>query len=163
MLAVAVYFLRGLRSAWIIAVVLSALSLVAHLTKGIDWEEASVALVTLISLVYQRDQYFIRPDFRLVRRTWVPAVTAVATVWVFGTLAFYLLEARHFTADFTVWQAFQETVTTFFLLNVDLTPATPFGREFLLGMNGLGAGTLIFVAFVLLRPLVKSAPDLQPR
>ena len=161
MLAVAVYLLRGLRSAWVMAVVLSGFSLVAHLTKGIDWEEASVALITLISLVYQRDQYFIRPDFRLARRTWVPAVVAVVTVWMFGTLAFYWLDPRHFTADFSVWQAFQETVTTFFLLNVDLAPATPFGREFLVGMNVLGATTLIFVAFVLLRPLVKSAPTTE--
>ena len=158
MLAVAVYLLRGLRSAWVMAVALSGFSLVAHLAKGIDWEEANVAFITLVSLVYQRDQYFIRPDLRLARRTWLPAVIAVATVWVFGTVAFYRLDPRHFTTDFTVWQAFQETVTTFFLINVDLNPATLFGREFLIGMNGLGAGTLIFVAFVLLQPLVRSAP-----
>ena len=155
MLAVAVYLLRGLRSAWLIAVSLTTLSLLGHLTKGIDWEEASVALITLVSLLYQRDQYFVRPDLRLVRRAWLPAAVAIGSVWTFGTLAFYWLDVEHFGADFSLWQSFQETVTTFFLLNVDLTPATPFGHEFLLGMNGLGAVTLLLVAYVLLRPLVQ--------
>ncbi len=155
MLAVAVYLVRGLRSAWVMAIILCAVSLVAHLTKGIDWEEASVACITLISLIYQRDQYFVRPDLRLVRRSWLPAVIAVAAVWLLGTVAFYFLDAQHFRANFTLWQSFQETVTTFFLLNVDLAPATPFGHEFLAGMNILGACTMILVAFVLLRPRVQ--------
>ena len=164
MLAVAVYLLRGLRSAWVMAVALSGISLVAHLVKGIDWEEALVAFITLVSLIYQRDQYFIRPDFQLARRTWLPAAIAVAAVWLFGTLAFYWLDAQHFNADFTLWQSFQETVTTFFLLNVDLTPVTSFGREFLWGMNIIGGSTIVLVAVILLRPLVqRSAPAEEDR
>lgn len=155
MLVVAMYLLRGLRSAWVMAMALSAVSLVAHLTKGIDWEEASVAFITLVILVYQRDQYFIRPDFRLARRTWLPAAIAVVAVWLFGTLAFYWLDVHHFNTDFTLWQSFQKTVTTFFLINVDLNPITPFGHEFVVGMNVLGASTMTLVALVLLRPWVQ--------
>lgn len=153
-LAVAVYLLRGLRNAWIIAVALSSLSLVAHLTKGIDWEEASVAFLTLVSLIYERKAYFVRADTRLMKNTWLPVATAIVSVWIFGTIAFYLLEKRHFNADFTLWESFQESVTTFFLLNIDLTPATRFGAEFLAGMKALGGITLAFVAFMLLRPYV---------
>lgn len=161
MLVVAVYLLRGLRSAWVMAIALSAVSLVAHLTKGIDWEEASLAFITLVSLVYQRDQYFIRPDLRLAQRTWLPAAIAVVTFWLFGTLAFYWIDAHHFGTDFTLWQSFQETITTFFLLDVDLTPATPFGQEFLVGMKVLGASTMILVIFVLLRPWVQRSANTE--
>lgn len=154
MLAVAVYLLRGLRNAWWIALFLSSISLLAHLTKGIDWEEAIIALLTLTTLLYQRKAYFIKPDFRLAKYSWLPGIIAVTSVWVFGTIAFYFLDQHHFNADFTLRESFAETVTTFFLLNVDLTPATRFGAEFLLGMKLLGGATLGFVAFLLLRPLI---------
>ena len=55
------------------ALVLSGVSLIAHLTKGIDWEEATVALVTLGSFIYQRRQYFIKPDLKLAKRSLFPA------------------------------------------------------------------------------------------
>lgn len=155
MLAISVYLLRGLRNAWIAAVVVSGLSLLAHLTKGIDWEEASVALITLVSLLYQRQQYFIKPDLKLAKRSLIPGLVAVATVILFGTAGFYFLNPRHFNVDFSLWQSFQEAVSTFFLLNLDLEPLTPFGKQFLAGMNLLGGLTLVFAIYLGLRPLIE--------
>ncbi len=155
MLAVAVYLLRGLRNAWVIAVILSAISLLAHLTKGIDWEEAAIAFLTLVILLYQQKAYFIRPDLKLIKNAWLPGLTAVIAVWIFGTIAFFWLDKRHFNADFTLLESFQESVTTFFLFNIDLNPATRFATEFLIGMKLLGGATLTFLALLLLRPLVR--------
>ena len=78
---------------------------------------------------------------------------------VFGTLGFFFLDEQHFAADFTLRQSFRQAVTTFFLSDISLTPATSFGREFLIGMNILGGGTLAYVAYLLLRPLILRPPS----
>ena len=161
MLGVGAYLLRGLRNAWWMAVVLSALSLFTHLTKGIDYEEATLALVVLASLLYERKQYFIKNDLRLARRSLFPGLVSVCGVLLFGTLGFFFMDKKHFAADFGLWQAFQEAVSTFFLLNIDLVPITKFGKEFLYCMNFLGGATIGYLAFLLLRPLVLRPPAVE--
>ncbi|MBK7410009.1 MAG: lysylphosphatidylglycerol synthetase family protein [Saprospirales bacterium] len=155
MLGVGAYLLRGLRNAWLMAVALSALSLFTHLTKGIDYEEAILALVVLASLLYERKQYFIKNDLRLAKWSIFPGFVAVGGVLLFGTLGFLFMDEKHFNTDFSLWQSFQEAFTTFFLLNIDLKPITTFGKEFLYGMNFLGGATLVYLGFLLLRPLVR--------
>ncbi len=44
LLVTAAFMLKGMRTAWWFAVVLSLLSFIGHITKAIDYEEASVAL-----------------------------------------------------------------------------------------------------------------------
>lgn len=158
MLGVGAYLLRGLRNAWWMAVVLSALSLLTHLTKGIDYEEALLALIVLASLIYERKQYFIKNDLQLAKRSLFPGLVSIGGVLLFGTLGFFFMDEKHFNADFTMWQSFQEAFTTYFLLNIDLTPVTTFGKEFLYGMNILGGASLTYMVFLLLRPLIHRPP-----
>lgn len=154
MLMIAAYLFRGLKSAWFVAVVLSSVSLIGHITKGIDWEEASVALITLIFLIVTRKQYRVKPFASVKRFIWFPAIVPFLGVLIFGTIGFYLLENKHFNANFTLWESFQETITAFFLLNVDLTPITTFGKTFLLGLHILGLLTMIFWVYLILRPFI---------
>jgi phosphatidylglycerol lysyltransferase len=155
MLAISIYLMRGLRNAWIAALGLTGLSFIAHLTKGIDWEEAIFAFVTFVSLIYQRKQYFIQPDLRLAKRSLIPGLLAIIFVLFFGTFGFYFLNVQHFNVEFTLWESFQNAISAFFLLNIDLAPATPFAKEFLYGMNLLGGVTLAYVVYLLLRPLIQ--------
>jgi phosphatidylglycerol lysyltransferase len=154
LLATSIYLVRGFRNAWIIALVLSGLSFIAHITKGIDWEEAIVAGVTLGSLVYQRHQYFIKPDLKLARRSLFPGLVAVTGVILFGTIAFWYLSPHHFNIDFSLWRSFQASLSAFLLLNRDLHPVTSFGKQLLNGMNLLGAVTIIYLVFLFFRPLI---------
>jgi len=154
MLATSIYLVRGLRNAWIMALVLSGISLIGHLAKGIDWEESTLALITCGSLVYQRHEYFIKSDLRLAKRSLFPGLLAVFMVILFGTIAFWLLDPRHFNTDFSFWKGFQESVKTFLLLNTDLHPSTAFGRELMLGLNLLGGTTVVYCAYLLFRPLI---------
>ena len=154
MLGVGAYLLRGLRNAWWMAVVLSALSLLTHLTKGIDYEEATLALVVLISLLVERRHYFIRNDLALARLSLFPGLVALFGVLAFGTIGFYFINIRHFNADFTLLDSLKESATSLLLLNVDLVPVTRFAKEFLYGMHFLGGASLAYLAFLSLRPLV---------
>ncbi len=158
MLMLAIYLIRGLRTAWFVALLLSSISLIAHITKGIDWEEAIVAFVTLMFLLLTRKQYIVKQLAPIKRSVWFPAAVAFGSVLTFGTIGFYWLDVNHFNANFTLWESFQETVTAFFLLNVDLTPVTSFGKSFLFGLHILGLITMLFWVYLFLRPYIfKSA------
>ena len=154
MLGVGAYLLRGLRNAWWMAVVLSALSLITHLTKGIDYEEAAVALVALVSLIIERRLYFIRNDLALTRLSIFPGLVALLAVLAFGTIGFYFIEGHHFQAEFNLIDSLRASVTSLLLLEVNLEPATRFAREFLWSMHILGGASLAYLAFLLFRPLV---------
>ncbi len=154
LMGVSVYLVRGLRNAWVMAIVLTSISLIGHLTKGIDWEEATLALVVLGSLLYQRKQYFIKTDIRTFWDRVIPGIMVIAMLIVFGTVGFYLLNSKHFNTDFNLWESFQETLTAFLLVNVDLKPATAFAKDFLLAMHVMGGISIVYVVFLLLRPLI---------
>ena len=154
LLATSIYLFRGLRNAWIAALIFTGLSLAAHLAKGIDWEEASVALVTMAGLIYQRHQYFVKPDLKLARQSFFPGLVAVTSVILFGTIAFWTVHPRHFNTDFTLLESIRESVTTFFLFNNALNPVTPFGRQLMNGMHLLGGLTMIYCIYLLFRPLI---------
>ena len=154
MLMIAIYLFRGLKSAWLLAVILSSASLIGHITKGIDWEESSLALTTLIFLLFTRKQYILKPHSRIKKMIWFPAIVAFSCVVTAGTIAFYFLDTKHFAVSFSLWESFQETLTIFFLLNIDLNPITSFAKSFLLGLHVLGLLTMIFWVYLFLRPYI---------
>ncbi len=154
LLGTAFFLLRGLRSAWWLALGLSAVSLVSHLTKGFDYEEATLALLTLGALIYQQGQYNVRTD-RLARRDWLPALVVVATTLVLGSVGFYMLDHSHFGADFSWQQSASYALQTFLLVDLpNLHPLTMFGKEFLGTMHLLGGLTLLFLAYMVFRPFL---------
>ena len=65
LLVTAAFMLKGLRTAWVFAVVLSVLSLVGHLTKAIDFEEAGIALLVTAGLIFTRKEYYIKTNPKL--------------------------------------------------------------------------------------------------
>jgi phosphatidylglycerol lysyltransferase len=155
LLFTAFYLFRGLRSAWWLALGLSSVSLLSHLTKGLDYEEAFFALLTISTLVYQRKAYNGRTDFQLARQGWIPALIVIATIVALGSMGFFLLDHQHFGADFTLLQSLVFAVQTYLLMDAPfLHPLTAFGFEFLGLMHFLGGLTLLFICYALFRPLL---------
>lgn len=152
LLMLSVYLFRGLKRAWLMAVVLTSFSFIAHLAKGIDYEEAIIALITLVFLIISRDQYLVKPKISIRENQWIPALMVLVSVLIFGTLGFYFINVRHFGTHFTVWESVQETVTAFFLVNIDLDPATRFGKLFLFSLHSLGLLTLVYWIYLYLHP-----------
>ena len=154
LLTTAFYLFQGWRSAWYVALGLSAVSLVSHLAKGFDYEESTLALLTIGSLVYQRNEYNVRTDMGLVRRRWLPALIVVTTALLLGATGFYGLDHRHFGQDFTWQQSLYYAIQTFLLQQPEaLHPSSRFGVEFMNTMYLLGGITLLYAAFILFRPL----------
>jgi phosphatidylglycerol lysyltransferase len=153
LLGASAFLFRGLRNAWIIVLTLSVFSLVGHLTKALDYEEAIVAACNVIVLMITASQYCMRSSNKWMQAGLRTALTSMAAVALFGFLIFYFIHTKHFGVNFT-WQ--QSLVHTFksFLLTEDtsLHPVTRFAHELIWLIRALGFSTWAFLLFTLIKP-----------
>ena len=73
---------------------LSVLSVIFHLTKGLDYEEAFLSLVLIVALLVTRKRFVVKssiPDWRLgILRLVIAALVALG----YGIIGFWLLDRR---------------------------------------------------------------------
>ncbi|SDG80135.1 phosphatidylglycerol lysyltransferase domain-containing protein [Chitinophaga filiformis] len=153
LLVTATFLFRGLRNAWIVALSVSLLSVLGHMSKALDYEEASLALGTAIILVITASQYRLKSNRQLMNIGVVTAIATLLVVLIFGTVGFYFLHARHFGMEFTWLHSLTASFHGFLLLEDDgLRPLTRFGREFLSAIRVLGVGAWTFLFYTIIRP-----------
>jgi phosphatidylglycerol lysyltransferase len=155
LLVTAAFMLRGLRTAWWFAIGLSVLSIFGHITKGIDYEEASIAFLILGSLIATRKEYYVKTNPRLGTVGLQTALLSIAAVMLYGVVGFYFLDKKHFQIDFNILQSFQYTLQNFFLIgSSDLVPHDSFARDFIYLIKISGFASITFLVYSLVRPLV---------
>ncbi|MES2239345.1 MAG: phosphatidylglycerol lysyltransferase domain-containing protein [Bacteroidota bacterium] len=153
MLVNAAFMLKGLRAAWWFAIVLSGISVIGHFTKAIDYEEALIALIVMISLIATQKEYYIKSNSHLQSVGLRTALVSIVAVLIYGTIGFYFLDKKHFNIDFHLTQALQYALENYFLIaNSDLVPMDTFAGHFLLSINICGFLSLSFLLFTLVRP-----------
>ncbi|RYZ49929.1 MAG: lysylphosphatidylglycerol synthetase family protein, partial [Sphingobacteriales bacterium] len=163
LLVTATFLLKGFRAAWIIAVTLSFLSLLGHLGKALDYEEASFAGITLLILLATVKQYRRKASRKWLQIGFGTAVLSLTAVLAAGFISFYFIDKKHFGIDFTWEQSLQHTFRMFFLLQDDgLRPLTRFGHEFVSLIQWLGFFTWAFVLFAIINPYLHAADDEGP-
>ncbi len=85
---------RGQRRAWLIALGLLGSSVVLHLVKGIDVEEAAIGGAVLAYLALHRAAFRIATEPRRFRAVFGPVTTTVAVAFASGVLAVELPRSR---------------------------------------------------------------------
>lgn len=157
LLVTAAFLLKGRRSAWWIAVVVSFLSVPGHFIKALDYEEGIVAFFVFACLLFTKKQYRTKSNAAHVHTGVAVAVISFIAVLIYGFIGFYFLEKKHFGVDFSWQQSITNTVRGFFLLNSDdLHPLTRFGREFLRSFHFLGVMAWLFLLYSLSRPYLQT-------
>jgi len=155
LLVTAAFMLRGLRTAWLFAVGLSIISVFGHITKGIDYEEAIVALLILGSLIATRKEYYVKTNPKLGTVGIQTALLSISAVILYGILGFYFLDKKHFQIDFNIFQSFRYTLQNFFLTgSSDLVPNDAFARDFIYLIKISGFASIAFLVYSLVRPYV---------
>jgi phosphatidylglycerol lysyltransferase len=159
----ATYLIKGLKGAWWLAIIFSGLSLIGHLTKAFDYEEAIIAFVVIGVLLLTRKQYRLHSSPRFINIGLVTSVAVFLTVLIFGTIGFYLLDKRHYGFDFTWQQSLYYAFSNFLLIaNNDLHPITHFGNEFIISIKVLGFGAWIFLFYTIIRPYINKPYTQSP-
>lgn len=155
LLITAVFMLKGMRITWWFAMLLSITSLVGHITKGIDFEEAAIALFVIFILVITRKEYYIKTNPRLRVLGLQTAFFTVISVIIYGIIGFYFLDKKHFNVDFNLVQSIRYTLQNFLLMGSnDLVPENNFARDFIWTIKGSGFISLLFLVYMLVRPYV---------
>jgi len=152
LLVTAAFMLKGLRTAWWFAFVLSILSFIGHITKAIDYEEDLVALIVLVVLIGTRKEYYIKSNPKLRSLGLQTSLLFTAAVITYGIVGFYFLDKKHFNIDFNIFQSIRFTLQNYFLIGSnELIPADPFAKHFLYSINISGFLSIAFLIYTLVR------------
>jgi phosphatidylglycerol lysyltransferase len=155
LLITSAYLIRGQRNAWLLAMILSVLSLFGHMFKALDYEEAVLAASVLLVLSVSAKEYRLKSNPKLVQLGFVSVALVFVSVLVFGFIGFYYLDKKHFGFSFTIVQSLKFSAENFILIAHDhLTPKTKFGHEFIGLMHMLGFIAWGSLAFVLVKPIL---------
>jgi phosphatidylglycerol lysyltransferase len=155
LLVTAAFMLKGLRTAWWFALFLSFVSLVGHMTKAIDFEEATVAFIVILLLLATRKEYYIKNNPRLRLIGVQTSLLSIAAVILFGIVGFYFMDKKHFNIDFNFFQSIRYTLQNYFLIGSnDLVPIGGFARAFLASIKVSGFLTIGFLIYTFIRPYI---------
>jgi phosphatidylglycerol lysyltransferase len=94
---------------WVLALALSTFSVVFHLTKGLDYEEALVSLALCILLIVTRRQFTVKSNLPNLQWGLLRFATAILLAFAYGVAGFWFLERREFGLDFDISDAVTET------------------------------------------------------
>ncbi len=155
LLVTAAFLLKGLRNAWYFAIFLSIVSMVGNLTKAIDFEESTIALVAIAILVATRKEYYVKTNPKMRNVGLQTSVLTAAATLVYGVVGFYFLDKKHFNIDFNIWQSIRYTIQNYFLIgSTELIPASKFAGKFLLSINVSGFFSIAFLIYTFVRAYV---------
>jgi phosphatidylglycerol lysyltransferase len=151
----AAFLIKGMRAAWIAALVFSILSVFGNIGKALDYEEALLALFIFLLLISSSSQYRIKTSRKWLRFGITTFLIALFTVCLFDFLSFYFIDKRHFGIDFTWRQSIYHTAKSFLLFSDDsLQPLTIFGRDFLNIIRFLGVISWLLLIYTIVKPRI---------
>jgi phosphatidylglycerol lysyltransferase len=141
------------RLAWWMVAALAAFSVVFHLTKGVDYEEATISIALLAMLVATRPYFTVRSRAIHWREAILRAALALGLALTYGVTGFWLLDPREFGVDFHWGQALDSTLS-YLLLAHDpwLTPHTHYAAWFLRSLYLITLSAFLYTTFSLFRP-----------
>ncbi|HMA52823.1 MAG TPA: phosphatidylglycerol lysyltransferase domain-containing protein [Acidobacteriota bacterium] len=141
------------KRAYGVVMVLAGLSVVFHLTKGLDYEEAAGSLILMAALFLARKSFTVKSSVPDLRSTVARLATAFAVTLLYGTLGFWLLDPKDFGITFSVADGIRRTIAALaFTSDPTLVPRTHFAAWFLDSLDLISIAALVYVLYSLFRP-----------
>ncbi len=139
--------------AWILTLLVLGVSILSHLVKGLDYEEALMAGGLMVVLWLMRDHFTARSDRPSIQQGLRVLAGAFLFTLAYGVSGLYLLD-RHYSVNFGFWEALRQTAVMFTqFYDPGLVPITGFGRFFADSIYIIGAVTFGYAGYMLLRPV----------
>jgi len=149
---------RRKRVAWLLTLIVLIISMISHLLKGLDYEEAGIAVGLAVLLIMLRAHFHARSDPPSIQQGLQVLAGALAFTLAYGVTGFYLLD-RHFSVQFSLMAAVRQTIVMFTeFYDPGLQPLTHFGRYFSDSIYVVGAITLGYALIMLARPVLIRQP-----
>ncbi len=155
---------RKKRMSWLLTLLALTISLITHLFKGLDYEEASFAFGIILLLILLRNHFKSYSDRPSIKKGLAVLLFSFLFTLVYGTLGFFLLD-KHFKVNFGLLDAVRQTFIMFTsFYNPGLEPVTQHSKFFAFSIYLVGAVTLGYSLLMLIRPvLVRDPSTLEER
>lgn len=149
---------RRKQVAWLLTIAVLIASAFSHLLKGLDYEEATIAILLAVFIFSLRFHFHARSDAPSMQQGIRVLISATLFTLAYGTLGFYLLD-RHFKAHFEFIPALIRTLAMFTqFTDPSLEPVTRFGRYFVDSIYLIAVVTFGYGLFMLVRPVLIRQP-----
>jgi phosphatidylglycerol lysyltransferase len=143
------------KRAFQITVVLSILSVFFFLTKGLDYEEASLSLILIVLLILSRKVFTVESSIPSLRWGVISLAVGFAVALTYGVLGFWFLDTREFGINFTIGASVKQTISILAQGgDADIIPKTRHARWFLDSLNVLTLAAMAYALFAVFRPVV---------
>ena len=145
---------RGKRRAWQCAVILVPLTALAHLARGLDVEEAALAMILWFALLYCKPYFCIKSDPWRMRQGLLLLIVGGVLLVLYSLSGFYVLQTQ-----LQVPGTLGRFIRPLLLLRIvnfpatELMPLTRHASWFLASIAWLSATALFTGMFFLLRPV----------
>jgi phosphatidylglycerol lysyltransferase len=141
------------RRAYLLVLYISFLSVVFHLTKGLDYEEAIVSLVLLSLLYAARSRFTVKSGVPDMEAGLVRIAAALLLALAYGVAGFWLLDRREFGVNFRLGDAVRETFKYLsFAGDPELVPRTRYAKWFLDSLYVMTGTAIVYILYALFRP-----------
>jgi phosphatidylglycerol lysyltransferase len=140
------------RRAFAIVCALSVASIIFHLTKGIDYEEALSSLALLALLWTQRRQFTVASGPPAWKTALLRLPVGIAVAFAYGAVGFWMLERREFEMNFGWRQAAATSWHALLLSDLTLVPRTHHAGFFLDSLTAMSALAVAYACYQLFRP-----------
>ena len=152
------------RTAWVLACVVLAVAVPAHLLRAHDRAGAVVYAAALVLLLVHGKRFTVRAYVPSLRSEFAYVGAAVSGVFAYGIAGFYFLDERVFGREFTLIESVVRTLRTFALLgDPGLTPRTNYGHWFLDSLSLMAILAVAFTVYTFGRPVVTRRPGAHDR
>ncbi|WP_167604668.1 phosphatidylglycerol lysyltransferase domain-containing protein [Maribellus sediminis] len=154
LIILAIYLLRGVKRARRITLVLLAVSVIGHLVKGIDYEEATISFVAFLSLLITHRFYHVK-SLPLFRTSWWKIwIVSLASLLLYAVAATFFLEKHHMGFDYSFFEAIKASSRLiFFFDSSQYIPSTHFGEFFIASMYWCSGFLFISAIFLAVKPI----------
>ncbi len=143
------------RRAFQFVMALSLLSVVAHLLKGRDYEQASLSLALIGLLWLARRDFTVKSDPTDWRWGIIRLAVAALVAVGYGVAGFWLLDRREFGIQFTLPDSIHRTLLYLtWYGDPSLAPRTPYAAWFLDSLYALSAAVIAYAGFAFFRPVI---------
>ncbi len=146
---------RRKKRAFQAVLLLSCVSVVFHLTKGLNYEEAGFSAALVVVLWLNRKSFTVQsgaPD-------WQTGLSRLALAYAvalgYGIAGFWFLEPREFGINFNILDSIHRTLHFLFLVgDPQIVPKTRFAFWFVDSLYLMTTTTLLYSGFSLFRPAI---------
>jgi phosphatidylglycerol lysyltransferase len=144
---------RRKRRAWLVVLLLAGFSVLFHLTKGLDYEEATFSLLLVVVLVPLRKHFTVKSGTPELKGSLIRLAAAAGAALVYGVAGFWLLDQRQFGINFVIGDSVRKAILFLTMVgDASLVPHTRYAAWFLDSLYMTGFTVAAYSAFALFRP-----------